>query len=401
MSDISTPDIVLRPLDSLDADHFKQLSSAPPCGGQVATLLLPMEKKGAETRKNRITFKNALGDLREQLEALGMKQGKLAVALRGLAPLDAPTHAFWQHQREGLAMILREDGRIDCFGLPFRPDAYVHLGETPYLRPLARLIGGFEAHVLVLDLDRVRLFRATRWRVEEMELQHTPLSLAEAMATDDPEKSLQQRTVSSSNLGGEGGATTAFHGHGITGDETRRKRARRFFEQVENGVRATIGKLELPLVLFGPDDEVGLYRSLNHHPKLCPGDIRFNASHLDRGRLDTMIRDWMAERDAAQRTKNLESLHAGLAKGGALDRIDEIVRAADNGRVSTLFLQTGARRFGVVDAEGATVHPQPEPGDEELLGRAVRTVASQGGDIHFLAADAMPDGRPAAALLRF
>ncbi len=393
-----TTDLSIQFLTSLDSERFKRLTAAPPEGGQIATILLPMEVKGAETRKNRIAFKNALAELRSRLKGNG--GARLGRVLEELECLDAPTHEFWQHQHEGLALVIREDGTTDAYGLPFAPESRVHLGEAPYLTPLARLIGGFEAHVLVLDLDHVRLFYATRWRVQELKLEHTPLSLDEAMATDDPEKSLQFRSVSSSNLPGEGGGTAAFHGHGITGDETRRKRAKRFFEQLDNGVRATAGD-NVPLVLCGPDDEIGLYREVNHHPKLSHEAIRFNASNLDRDELHRRMREWVIERDDALVEESLGNLQEGLAKAEAVDEIGEIVRSAKNGRIAVLFVETGARLYGIGDETGAIVHDSPQPGDEELLGRAAHQVASQGGRVHFLDPGRLANGSKAAAILRY
>ena len=75
--------------------------------------------------------------------------------------------------------------------------------------------------------------------------------------------------------------------------------------------------------------------------------------------------------------------------------------AADEGRVDTLFLTRGERRWGHVDSKRQVVHTVSDADDgEELLDFAATKTLSNRGDVYLL--DSLPDlESPVAATLRY
>lgn len=224
------------------------------------------------------------------------------------------------------------------------------------------------------------------------------------MKFDDPERSLQNRTVSWSNLPGPDGGTIAFYAHGVTGDETRKRKARRFFEMVDNGLAGNFSNRETPLLLLGPDDEVGLYRQVNHYPHLCEDDLRFSASNLSGDRLEAMICEWIANRENAQKMERVTDLRDALGQGPASNDLGEVLKAALDGRIASLFLREGETRYGVGhrNADCVELHEARKAGDDELLDLAATSVATTSGEVRFVGGNGDLGGdSPVAAVMRY
>jgi hypothetical protein len=80
-----------------------------------------------------------------------------------------------------------------------------------------------------------------------------------------------------------------------------------------------------------------------------------------------------------------------------------IIPAAHAGRVDTLFIATGQRRWGSFDpSSGAlALHEAAEPHDSELLDLAVIQTILHGGTVYALAPEQMPELAPLAAIFRY
>ena len=72
-------------------------------------------------------------------------------------------------------------------------------------------------------------------------------------------------------------------------------------------------------------------------------------------------------------------------------------------RVDTLFATDEPEAWGQYDAAQyrVEVHPHREPEDIELMNAAVLHTLQAGGTVYIDDADALPDGTPIAALLRY
>jgi len=226
------------------------------------------------------------------------------------------------------------------------------------------------------------------------------------MKFDDPEKSLQFRSVSASNEPGAGGGDAAFHGHGVTGEETQQKRVRRFYEMVARDLPHRFPHRNAPLVLFGPESEIGHYRQANHYEHLLDDAIVHNPSSLSRDALEERVQEWIDAQSATRECSLLEDFAAARAQGQGSDSLAEISRAAVQGRVGTLFVRPGVQRFGTRDAATGEldVRGERKAGDEELVDAVATAAALSGAHVHFLrdpAEKAFSLDEPAAAIYRY
>jgi hypothetical protein len=104
-----------------------------------------------------------------------------------------------------------------------------------------------------------------------------------------------------------------------------------------------------------------------------------------------------AREAAAERIREL----AGTGLASSL--LDEVVPAAVDGRVGSLFVARGVRRWGSFDpAERAVrLHDEPGPASEDLLDRAAVESYLHGGAVHVVAPAEVPGGEPVAAVFRY
>ena len=394
-----------HPVEALRSGGITGLLERCDGSSTFATLLMPMEKKGAATRKNPIVFKNALN----QAIDLAPDGDDIHAALEDLQSLDSQSHKFWQHQGNGLAMIVDDSGDVEAYRLPFPVEPSAAVGKKPAVSRLLPLLDDYQAYVLLLDLAGVRLFRAGRWDVDELDLKHGPASLEQAMRFDDPEKSLQFHTseVTQSPGAGEGSNEAMFHGHGVTGDETREKKIQRFFEMLDKDLQRNLPDLNTPLYLFGLEKEVGLFRRACSYNHLAEESIDYGSANLSEGALEKKIQDFVSDRAGQQRTAELESLDAHLAAATGSTAVDEIVKAAKAGKIETLFIAEGASAFGCYDAQKHAVLVEESPDKdgsgsaENLFETAAIETFQAGGTVHYFDAGEMPDEVKCAAIFRY
>jgi hypothetical protein len=396
--------LIIHPISEIKSQNFTHLLSPPDDGGVVVTLLLPMDRKGVETRKNPIVFKNAIKKAEDMLSEEQRDSGEIEQVLKQLKEMYHENSDFWQTQQNGLAMIVNESGELNAFKTPFPLEEFVWVGKRPRLGRLMPLTDELRFYILALDLNKLRLFEATRWNIDEIDLVHVPSSLEEVTKYDDPEKSLQHHSSGSST--GTGGKTDAgHHGQGGGTEDTKSKSIHRYFEMIDKNLSSHFDDLSIPLVLFGQDSPVGHYREVNSYPHLHEDDIRFNPSHQSEDELEKRMLDWVREQADINMLNSIESLHSHIGQGQGSAVFSEVIKAVFTGRVATLFVKKGAVHYGTYDLNSHVVtSPDSDTAgvdENELVEEAVMQVTAAGGAVRYLAAEENTLEADIAATFRF
>ena len=83
--------------------------------------------------------------------------------------------------------------------------------------------------------------------------------------------------------------------------------------------------------------------------------------------------------------------------------IKEVVSATYFGRVEQLFVAVGQQQWGNFDPQENQVqmHPDPEPGDEDLLNSAAIQTFLNGGTVYAPEPNKVPNSAPVAAVFRY
>jgi hypothetical protein len=97
------------------------------------------------------------------------------------------------------------------------------------------------------------------------------------------------------------------------------------------------------------------------------------------------------------------AMYEHLGSGRASADLEEIVRAAYDGRVLHLFVAQGAHPMGNFDDVTREVHTHGEeqPGDEDLINAAAVETLRHAGDVFVVPPAKVPHGSPMAAVMRY
>jgi len=325
------------------------------------SLYAPMVKAGPETQQNPIRFKNLV------------RRASDALAERGLAPKDAegflaPAAAlledtpFWQHQGQGLAAFVA-DGFFRWYRLPLEVRELSVVEDRFHLKPLLPLLSGDgRFYVLALAQKHVRLLEATRHSVREVDLGDLPTSLNDAKAE-----------------------------------------IQKFFNLLDQGIGTVVADKHAPLVLAGVEFLFPLYRQASDHPHLVDGGVPGNPAELSNEELHE--RAWplvephftRGQEEAEGRFREL------LGTGQASAHLDDVVTAAHDGRVDTLFVALGTRRWGSFDELERRVELADHngPGTEDLVDLAAIQTLLKGGTVYAVPPESVPEGAEVAAVYRY
>lgn len=373
---------------------------AEPC----VSIFMPTFHVESELSQNPIRLKNLIRTAREQLHEAGQREADVDVLLKPLMSL-VESNSFWLDQSDGFAAFLtRDESRV--FRLPVNFEELVVTGKRFHLKPLFPLLAANNRfYVLALSKNRVRLYQGTHYSISVVESTEIPESIMDVLYDEEEVRSIQHHI---GNVAG-GRHDAVFHGRGVTSDDDDHRphdKIVRFFREVDEGVRETLGDETAPLVLAGVEYYLPLYKEVNGYKHLV-GDtiVQGNPDYAKPKELHQKA--WsLVEPRFLQSQEDSLARFAQLANNGkrlGSDNIHEVVPGAIFGRVDTLFVEIGAHQWGVYDQESNTLelHEGPKPGSEDLLDLAAVHTFMQGGTVHALRAESMPADNGLAATFRF
>jgi hypothetical protein len=382
--------------DLLRLEHVRELAGHE--GGPCVSVFLPSHRVTPDSGQDPIRLRNLLDEAERRLLAGGLRA---PVAREVLAPGRDLLGSgwFWSYQSDGLAVFLAP-GWSRVFRLPREFPELVVVAGRFHLKPLlALLAAGQRFYVLALSQHQVRLLEGTPHGVQEAELAGVPGSLRETLKYDDLEKELGL------HIAGRGGpaARAVFHGHGI-GGEVDKALLERFLRQVDDGLQQILAAETAPLVLAGVGYEQAMFRQLTRYPHVLAEGIGGNPEQLRAA--DLHERAWAIVEPVFTRARQqaVQRYQQAAARGhGAASDVTQVVHAALQGRVDTLFVAAGQQRWGTADPHTGqvTIHDQPQPGDDDLLDHAAAHTLLTSGTVYAVPIQQVPGPGPAAALLRY
>jgi hypothetical protein len=359
---------------------------APPC----VSIYLPMERRGPETRQNPLVLKVAIGEVHSLLLDAGMRRPDADAYLEPAARLVEDSD-FWQHQEDGLAVLMDRRG-LRSFRLPTSFERRIAVTDRFQIKPLLPILStDGEFYVLALSHNEVRLLRGSRWRVSELELTDVPTSLKDALWYRDPETALQGHATSA------GATTLAFHGHGM-GKESSDEELRAFFRQVDDGIGSIITG-NAPVVLSGVGYLLPLYRDVTDL-KIAEGGVEGNPEELSAQELHDEA--WPLVADLFDERRRLaQDRFESSAPDGTAWKVTDAVTAAAEGRVETLFVPADQERWGTFDPSTLEVHVDGDEHSDDLYDVAAAVTLGHGGDVFVVDSGEIPGSGEVAAVLRF
>lgn len=93
----------------VDDSIFDELAATS--GRDLISIFIPTHRRGRDVAQDRIRLKNRLSEVEAELDALGWKSRDRSNRL-AMAETLLDDREFWEHQDEGLALYIGEDGDI-------------------------------------------------------------------------------------------------------------------------------------------------------------------------------------------------------------------------------------------------------------------------------------------------
>jgi Bacterial archaeo-eukaryotic release factor family 3 len=367
-------------------------------GRPCVSLYLPTHRAGPETQQDPIRLKNLLRKAESGLQVSGFQAPEIAQLLRPAREL-LDNSDFWQHQSDGLAILTSpEMFRLYRVQLPV-PELAV-TSDRFHLKPLlAWTAARGHYYVLALSQNHVRVFRATRESIVELEGVDLPGSLTGSLRDRTAERQLQSHAVAASPGGRR---TLLFHGHG-GGEESKKEILLNYFQRVDEGMRDLLAQDRAPVVLAAVDYLNSIYRQANSSADLLDDWISGNPDNLAPRDLlekaDAIMSAFFTKDQAKAADQYLQLWYTRRAS----NTLAEILPAAYQGRVRSLFVALGVQQWGRFDESRnqTVIRRQPTPRDQDLLNLAAIQTFITGGSVYPVARYDVPGGGNVAAVFRY
>ncbi|NLD04679.1 MAG: hypothetical protein GX672_02115 [Synergistaceae bacterium] len=363
----------------------------------LVSLYMPTHRRGPEIQQDPIRWKNLLRSAEERLEKKGMKSADIKECLQPAWQL-LQNSLFWQNQSDGLAAFLG-GGESHFYRLPVSFEELAVVSDRFHLKPLLPYFardGRF--YILALSQKQVRLLEGTRYRIEEVDLEDMPPSVAEKLNFDEMQAHLQYHTGTSS---ARGERAAMYHGHNPQDDD--KDRIQKWFNLIDGELSGILVGRKAPLVLAGVEYLFHLYNEVNTYPHLVEGGVKGNPEELSAESLHEKA--WpLVEPIFGEDMRKAKEKYSKLAgTGQTTSNISEALRAAEHGRVESLFIPKDQQIWGRYDRENDSIeiskdHPA---GAQDLLDLAAAKTMRNGGDVYAMVPDEMPGGESLAAVLRY
>ena len=377
------------PLSQSELQKLATESNSP-----CISIYMPAEKAGAETRKNSILFKNLLSEAEEKVAEM-FDKSELRESLQS-AESYIENYDFWQHQDSGLAFFIDRSG-VKYYRLPSSFEELVVVGQSFHLKPLLPVIANdSKFYLLALSQNEVRFFFGSHYSINEIKLpDNVPPSLAEALKYDDPEKQTQFHT-------GDAGGSPIYHGQGV-GTTDNKDEIKRFFNKVDDGLKAVLQEENTPLILAGVEFLLPIYHEANSYNNLLEKGVIGNPENMSAEELHEQAWSIIEPLLISQRKEAIDQYYNLSGTGEATQKLEEIVPAAVNGQIDTLFVRANTQKWGKFEQQEnkVIVYSEAEDSTVDLLDLAATNAFFQGGKIYVMDEDKMPEDTLMMAILRY
>jgi len=373
-------------ISSFTKTNFEKLSAIT--DSHCVSIYLPMYKKGKELNEGlgQSNLKTCLKKVHSDLIENGYNETMINTYLSPINNLVNDL-SLWRNPSDGLVIFLDRINGIKYYKLPLSFEIKTYVADHFYLIPLLPLFHNDGIYYLLnLSRDHIKLYEGSRTYFQDIPIEKiAPTQLEEVVGYDFEQKMLQYRTGQMMHPAG------SFHGQG-EGKEDQKKELVSFFRKINQGVTKILSNKYNPLILACTDELFPIYKKVNSHHNLwntnLSGDPEFkgkNELHKESWRL---IQQYF---ETPKREK-LENFKAKFQTTKTSNQLSEIIPAAINGKIDTLFIQKNKDVFGTYySAKGCLIlDDRKEKGNLSLLNMAAINTFLQGGNVYFLEKEEMP-----------
>jgi hypothetical protein len=365
------------------------------------SIYLPVQRVGADTRQGPVRLRALLKKAEEILKNRNWRQPLIEQILKPIDEL-ADNALFWEYQLQGLAIFAGEAG-METRRLPYHAEEALQVADRYYTRPLLQLLlHDAPYYLLSINLNEVKVYQGSRYRMEPLVVAGLPASLQEVWDSYDTEKQLQQH-------GGPRAAAlsgVSYHGAENTKD-FEKIRIEEYLRRVDTCLNRELAADHRPLVIACVDYLFPLYKQISRYSPLMNDHITGSPDAIP---IDALCQAaWSIVQPVIEQSR-AKAWDAGqnlIGNPRVVGNIRQIIAAAVHGRVESLFLPAGRQIPGLIDQPGdkaVRLHDQQAiaRGDAvDLLDVAATESFLKGGDVFETEPGQLPPDMDALAILRY
>ncbi len=359
------------------------------------SIYMPMSRV-EDVRQNHIRFKNLV---RKSQKGLAEYEYKDAEKFLEKAYKVVEDQSFWIDRSDGLAMFISRD-LFKLYRLTHSFEELFVIGERFHLKPMISVASSNSRfYLLAAGQNEVRLFQCTRDNVEKIESEDMPKSAEDTFKYDDPRRQLQFHNVVAPTAGG---STPKYHGQGVGIDDSK-ENMYRFARHIDKGLSAALTETDAPLVFAGAEDLFAIFKEVTDYKNLFDARITGNSEHARpedlKNKALSLLEPLFKEEENKAAGKFMNLKGTGMASAD----LESIAPAAYFGRVDTLFVPVGIRKWGIYDPERNAVelHKDKQPRDQDLLDFCAMHTLVNSGRVFAVKPSEIPDNGVAAAVFRY
>jgi hypothetical protein len=376
--------------EQVKTDWIRDLAAA---AGPCITIVLAGNEAGDVATE----MKDALQTVRRELVR------RLADADALLAPILDAAREFRRSEAKnrGAVALLRSPSVMRIERIRGSARSVVRVDDRFDVRTLLAIASSRKLfYLLALSQNRTRILKCTEDRSEEIAFPAgTPVSLAEAMQTRQPDHVLDNRATAGPSTGSMKGVMFGTS----TDREGKDEYLLHFFNEIDKGVNGALKAGSDPLIPVGVEQELALYKRVNTYTGLMEPGIHGAPDGIDDREIRRRAIELIGEHERRFGHEIPADFDKRVGTGRASTHMQDIVAAAWEGRVSHFFFQENATYPGIFDPVRRRVKHTDDPLDspEELIDGAAYQTILHGGEARIVSATAMPNGVPVCALFRY
>jgi hypothetical protein len=379
----------------------EQLSQLASCTSEhCISVYMPTVQSGVEKneQKDSIAFKNILQQITYRLRQQNVDQTMIEQLLKPGYDL-LRQNEFWLNLSSGLAFFISKE-QFQYVKLPYQPREELLLNTSFFLSPLIPIITSTDYfYLLVVSKKQAKLFRADEFGMVHIPIPEMPRGIDDVVHFEEKDDQKLFRTDTS-------GAGQGANYHGIgSGKPDEKANIAMYFDEVDETLwKAVLNNETAPLLLAMVDYMIPIYRSVAKYKHIYNDALTGSYEHEDSNSLYKQacekMRPYFKERH--QKAREMYGNQSATALTSSVPT--DVIPAAYYSRVWHLFVRKGVHLWGKFDElnNKLEIHESQEPGDEDMIDKAIVKTLLNAGEVHILENSEMPvDGAVIAALMRY
>ncbi len=368
------------------------------------TLLLPTHRHSPDYKQDHIRLKNLIGDA-EKLLAKRQQPKNLLDDAKSRIDNDV----FWQHQLDGLAVLITADAtryrRLD-----FPVDERLFVDEHPFIRPLVpRFDRVDQAMVLSVTWESAQLLAFRDGRVEADEHDAFPIRFEEISGIREADEQLHLH--SQRQVGGSSDASASdaaiYHGHG-DGERYIEADRNKYLSAIASAFSKACYGSSSKAVIVATEEVLGHFKAVAKRDDFV--EVVGSPAEFKPDELSHRAREALQHCRADQLNQLRETFGQAVSSGKGSADLTELYHAAKRAQINQLLLlddrevwaRTNGEDLSLLHENEVPAVRQPDGDRIELINHLVIETLKQGGSV--IRGDAsdfeLPDST-AAAVFRY